>query len=78
MILFTILPNLLHTKLLKKNEYLSLKDRFKQYKLITREELQAFANDLFDFNKIKICVSGTCDKKAMQKDIKKVLKKYTK
>jgi predicted Zn-dependent peptidase len=62
----------------KKNEYLSLKDRFKQYKLITREELQAFANDLFDFNKIKICVSGTCDKKAMQKDIKKVLKKYTK
>lgn len=61
----------------KRNEYISHKDSFKKYKAIKREELQIFANDLFNFDKMKVCIDGDFDKSKMQKDLKNILKQYS-
>jgi predicted Zn-dependent peptidase len=60
------------------NQFIDPKEKIKKYKAITKEELDNFAKEVFDFNKMKICVDGNFKTSEMKKSLTQILNKYFK
>ncbi|MDD4122978.1 MAG: pitrilysin family protein [Candidatus Pacebacteria bacterium] len=60
------------------NTYITPKEKLEKYKAIKKEDIDTFIKELFDFNKMKVCVDGDFSKQAMKKELSQIINKYSK
>ena len=60
------------------DNFVEPKEKIKKYKAIKKEELDEFVKELFDFNKMKVCVDGNFKSPEMKKELSQIINKYSK
>jgi len=58
-----------------KNKYEELESIMEKFKKINQNDLQKVAKQTFNFDKMKICISGSVDKKETVSKVKEIIRK---